>query len=95
MPYVVEAADKAGCHASMMAVAGGSAGGCPALIYAYRDAATSPVPVAMVFEAAGPSRFYPEDWRCCGFDQSGFEEAAAGLLSTMCGANRPQKEAGL
>lgn len=85
MPYVVQAAEDAGYHVNKMAVAGGSAGGCLALIYAYRDAATSPVPVTMAFEAVGPSSFYPEDWSCYGFDQPGTEEAAAGLFSTMCG----------
>jgi|GEM_PF-136717 acetyl esterase/lipase len=85
MPCVVQAAEQAGFHVNKMAVAGGSAGGCLALIYAYRDAGTSPVPVTMVFEAVGPSSFYPEDWSNYGFDQPGAEEAAAGLFSTMCG----------
>ena len=47
------------------------------------NAAESPVPVRMVFEGVGPSSFYPEDWKCYGFDQS--TEAAAGLFSVMTG----------
>lgn len=66
-----------------MAIAGGSAGGCLALIYAYRDADTSPLPVKMVFEAVGPGSFHVEDWGIFGLDQS--PEAAAGLFSVMSG----------
>lgn len=87
MPYVVKAAEENGYHVNQMAMAGGSAGGCLALLYAYRDAEIAPVPVKMVFEAVGPSSFYPEDWTVYGFDK-GTEEtnaAAAGLFSTMVG----------
>ena len=66
-----------------MAISGGSAGGCLALIYAYRDADTSPLPVKMVFEAVGPGSFHVEDWGIFGLDQS--PEAAAGLFSVMSG----------
>ena len=64
-----------------MAVSGGSAGGCLALLYAYRDAKDSPVPVKMVFEAVGPSSFYPEDWTNYGLDQN--KDAAAAMFSVM------------
>lgn len=83
IPYVIEEAKKLGYNIDRMAMSGGSAGGCLALIYAYRDADTSPVPVKMVFEGVGPSSFYPEDWKCYGFDQS--KDAAAGLFSQMAG----------
>lgn len=83
IPYVIEKAKKLGYNIDRMAMSGGSAGGCLALIYAYRDAETSPVPVKMVFEAVGPSSFYPEDWKCYGFDQN--KEAAAGLFRIMTG----------
>ena len=42
MPSVVAAAEKLGYKLDRMAISGGSAGGCLALIYAYRDADTSP-----------------------------------------------------
>lgn len=58
MPYIIEEAKKLGYNIDRMAMSGGSAGGCLALIYAYRDADTSPVPVKMVFEGVGPSSFY-------------------------------------
>lgn len=83
MPSVVAAAEKLGYKLDRMAIAGGSAGGCLALIYAYRDADTSPLPVKMVFEAVGPGSFHVEDWGIFGLDQS--PEAAAGLFSVMSG----------
>lgn len=87
VPYVVKAAENAGYHINQMAMAGGSAGGCLALLYAYRDVDSAPVPVKMVFEAVGPSSFYPEDWTNYGFDQDTEEakKGAAGLFSTMVG----------
>lgn len=83
IPYVLQAAKKLGYNIDRMAMAGGSAGGCLALIYAYRDADASPVPVKMVFEGVGPSSFYPEDWKSYGFDRN--KEAAAALFSQMTG----------
>lgn len=83
MSYIIEEAKKLGYNINEMSIAGGSAGGCLALTYAYRDAETSPVPVRMVFEMVGPSSFYPEDWTNYGFDQN--KEAAANLFSVMTG----------
>ena len=83
MPYVVEEAEKLGYKLDRMAISGGSAGGCLALIYACRDADTSPVPVRMMFEAVGPGSFYVEDWGIFGLDKS--PEAAAGLFGVMSG----------
>ena len=83
MPYVVAEAEKLGYKLDRMAISGGSAGGCLALIYAYRDADTSPIPVKMLFEAVGPGSFYVEDWGVLGLDQS--PEAAAALFGVMSG----------
>ena len=55
MPHVVAAAEELGYPLDRMAVAGGSAGGTLALVYAYRDAGTAPIPVKMVFEMVGPA----------------------------------------
>ncbi len=87
IPHVIAEAEKLGYHIDEMAISGGSAGGCLALIYAYRDAGTSPVPVKMVFEAVGPSSFYPEDWKCYGLDAGNNESgnAARELFSAMAG----------
>ena len=83
IPRVVEEAGKLGYHIDRMAMSGGSAGGCLALIYAYRDAAEAPVPVRMVFEGVGPSSFYPEDWKSYGLDKD--PKAAAAFFSMMSG----------
>lgn len=53
MDAVVAEAAKLGYPVNEMAIGGGSAGGCLALLYAYRDTAESPVPVRFVFEAVG------------------------------------------
>lgn len=76
IPFVIGEAKKRGYVIDQMAIAGGSAGGALALLYAYRDAGTSPVPVKMVYEGVGPSSFYPEDWKCFGFDKEEGKKAA-------------------
>lgn len=87
MPVIVSEAKKLGYKIDEMSVGGGSAGHCLAMLYAYRDAAASPVPVRMVFGAVGPSSFYPEDWENYGFDQNTEEskEGAAYLFGVMAG----------
>lgn len=88
MPKVVEEAEKLGYRVDEMAIAGGSAGGTLAMLYAYRDAADSPVPVKMMFEAVGPSSFYRADWDVYGLDLDTDEsrQAAAGLFGVMLGS---------
>ncbi len=83
IPAIVQEAEKLGYRLDRMAVSGGSAGGCLALIYAYRDAAESPLPVRMVFEMVGPASFYAGDWTTYGLDKSA--EAAAELFGVMAG----------
>ncbi|UOQ83578.1 alpha/beta hydrolase [Gracilibacillus salinarum] len=83
IPVVVEKAEELGYNLDSMAISGGSAGGTLAMLYAYRDADESPIPVKMLFEAVGPSSFYPEDWSPYGLDQN--PEAAADLFSVMSG----------
>ncbi len=87
MPKVVEEAERLGYPIDGMAIAGGSAGGTLAMLYAYRDAADSPVPVKMMFEAVGPSSFYRSDWDVYGLSQNTDEsrKAAAGLFGVMLG----------
>lgn len=83
IPFVAAEAEKLGYKLDRMAMSGGSAGHCLAMLYAYRDAEISPLPVKMVFGAVGPSCFYPEDWSVFGFDQN--PEAAAVMFSVMSG----------
>lgn len=87
MPKVIEEAEKLGYHIDKMAIGGGSAGHALAMIYAYRDAEYSPVPVKLLFGAVGPSSFYAEDWDIYGFDRDTDEarEGAANLLGVMGG----------
>lgn len=88
MPRVVEEAEKLGYPIDKMAIAGGSAGGTLAMLYAYRDAADSPVPVKMMFEAVGPSSFYRADWDVYGLDLDTDESrlSAADLFGVMLGS---------
>lgn len=90
MPVVVEEARKLGYNIDKMAISGGSAGGTLAMLYAYRDAETAPVPVKLMFEAVGPSSFFVEDWDIYGLDKS--SENAAGLFSTMAGVEITEDE---
>lgn len=83
VPVVVQRAGDFGYPIGQMAIAGGSAGGCLALIYAYRDSAAAPVPLRMVFEAVGPASMDREDWTSYGLDKD--DQAAASLLGTMAG----------
>lgn len=83
MPYVLKAAEEAGYHIDKMTIAGGSAGHCLAMIYAYRDGKEAPVPVVFTFGAVGPSSFYREDWGIFGADVN--DEAAISLFTAMSG----------
>ena len=87
IPVVIEEAKKHGYNIDKLTMAGGSAGHCLAMIYAYRDAKDSPVPVVFTFGAVGPSSFFREDWDNYGLDKDTDEaiEAAAGLFSVMGG----------
>lgn len=87
VPKVIEEAEKLGYHIDKMAMSGGSAGHALAMIYAYRDAKESPVPVKLLFGAVGPSSFYAEDWDIYGLDRDTDEsrEAAADLFGVMGG----------
>ena len=83
VPFVVEAAKKAGYNIDKMTVAGGSAGHALAMIYAYRDGKEAPVPVVFTYGGVGPSSFYQEDWGVFGLDQD--DEACAVMFSVMSG----------
>lgn len=87
IPKIVEEAEKYGYHINNMAIGGGSAGHALAMIYAYRDADTAPVPVKLLFGAVGPASFYVEDWDIYGFDKDTEEarNAASVLFSVMGG----------
>lgn len=83
IPKVVAKAEKLGYKINGMAIAGGSAGGTLALLYAFRDAASAPVPVKMVFETSGPAGFDRADWGIYGLDKNAY--GAASMFSGMAG----------
>lgn len=51
-----------GYHVTEMATTGSSAGGCLAMLYAYRNAKESSIPVKFVFQQTGPATFDKEFW---------------------------------
>lgn len=90
IPVIQKKAAELGYNLDEMAVSGGSAGGALALLYAYRDAASSPIPVKFVYEAVGPASFEPFEW--LGSDDSTYEsdeiaKAGANFASLMTGEN--------
>lgn len=87
IPRVIEEAEKYGYPINEMTIAGGSAGHTLAMIYAYRDADISSIPVKLLFGAVGPSSFYAEDWDIYGFDRNTDEarQGSAGLFGVMGG----------
>lgn len=62
IPVITKKAAELGYNLDEMAISGGSAGGALALLYAYRDADSSPIPLKMVFEGVGPPSFEPSIW---------------------------------
>lgn len=60
-----------------MATTGVSAGGCLALLYAYREADSSSIPVKFVFQQTGPTSFHGENW---GADSDSAKMAFASML---------------
>lgn len=90
IPVIQEKAAELGYPLDQMAISGGSAGGALALLYAYRDAETSPIPVKMVFEGVGPPSFEPSLWLGIGNSDNPYEsneaaESSAGFASIMTG----------
>lgn len=94
MPQVIEAARAAGYNVTEMAMAGGSAGACLAMIYTYRDGAEAPVPIRMLYQMVGPSSFFREDWGIYGLDRDTDEsvDAAIALFGAMSGHEITREE---
>lgn len=68
IPVIKAEAEKLSYHLDIMAVAGASAWGNLAMIFAYCDAETSPIPVKLVFQFVWPVSLDPTDW--LGYDGS-------------------------
>lgn len=58
----VQFAAQHGVTLTDMATTGFSAGSCHALLYAYKHAADSPLPIRFVFQQSGPTTFEPYTW---------------------------------
>lgn len=58
----VEKAEELGYHVTEMATTGGSAGGCLAMLVAFKEPDRLPVPIRFVFEETGPASFEPDLW---------------------------------
>lgn len=78
MPQVVAKARALGYPIDKMAVGGGSAGHGLAAIYAYRDGADAPAPIAFVFGMVGPVSFEVDV-------QAEPSAESAGFLSVLAG----------
>ena len=59
---VIDDCAKRGYSITEMATTGGSAGGCLAMLVAYREPETLPIPIRFVFEQTGPASFEPDGW---------------------------------
>lgn len=58
----IQKAGQLGYPINKMTIGGGSAGSMLSMIYAFRDAKDSPVPVAFTFQAAGPTLTDPREF---------------------------------
>ena len=76
-------AKKLGYNLDEMVISNGTGGGTLAILYAYRDADKSPIPVKMMFEMVGSSSFFAENWVIYGLDKN---NEAAGLFGVMLGS---------
>ncbi|MGM9680683.1 MAG: alpha/beta hydrolase [Eubacteriales bacterium] len=72
-------AAELGYNLTEMATTGESAGGCLAMLYAYREPDRSAIPVKFVFQMTGPANFEPEGWG------SVDSESAADFVTMMSG----------
>lgn len=70
--------DSLGYTIDEMAVSGVSAGGCLAMLYAYREADDSPVPVKFVFQQSSPTNFHGKHW---GFIENSASISFASLIT--------------
>lgn len=62
MQVVVDDCARRGYNITEMATTGGSAGGCLAMLVAFREPEALPVPIRFVFEQTGPASFEPDGW---------------------------------
>lgn len=83
---VVNEARHHGYPVNQMAIAGQSAGGTLAMMYAFRDGKDSPVPLKFIFQEVGPASFHPEDWVDSDGNINGFGKDKKKFLTDLTGA---------
>ncbi|MBQ9121135.1 MAG: prolyl oligopeptidase family serine peptidase [Clostridia bacterium] len=76
---IKEKTEELGYSITEMATTGETAGGCLAMLYAYRNPNKSPIPIKFVFQMSGPATFIPELWG------STDTESAADFVTMMYG----------
>ena len=81
VPKIIKEAKRRGYVIDRMATSGNSAGGCLALLYSYKDASESPVPVKMTFNTVPAASFCIEDWE----QQYKDTKTVTSLLSALTG----------
>lgn len=59
---IIKVSDEKGYHITEMATTGESAGGCLAMLIAFRYGDDAPVPIRFVMQESGPASFIPELW---------------------------------
>jgi acetyl esterase/lipase len=85
---VVKECESRGYHINEMATSGGSAGGCLAMLVAYKEPEQLPVPIKFVFEETGPASFEPDLW-----DMQTNEEKAF-FINTLAGTTFTAEDVG-
>ena len=89
----VKEAENRGYHIDKMTIGGGSAGSLLAMVYAFRDADISPVPVAFCFQAAGPTLADPREFGVCTeFDSEEGKAAALDFFNNFAGLNVKEED---
>ncbi|WP_318744932.1 alpha/beta hydrolase [Corynebacterium sp. SFY-M4] len=83
----VAQATQHGYPVNQMAITGESAGGTLAMMYAFRDGKTSPVPLKFVFQEVGPASFQPEDWADADGDIKGYGKDKKKFLTELTGVH--------
>lgn len=59
---IVKKSEEKGYYLTEMATTGGSAGGCLAMLVAYKNPSELILPIRLVFQEVGPASFEPELW---------------------------------
>lgn len=79
LKHAISGAEEAGYPVTEMAVTGESAGGCLAMLLAFRYGDSSDIPIRFVFQESGPASFQPDLWA------SATEQGQVDFVNSMTG----------